>query len=165
MIVALFRTENALSHALHRLRDARIGPLETYTPAPLRDERVFSPIPMVILAAGLFGAAASFALQAYSSIVAYRFDIGGRPPFAWPSFTPTVFENAVLVAIGAGFAAFMIVNRLPKLYDPVDEAAAMRRASGDGWVLCLRNEDSGIAAHARALLDELDPASVEEVSP
>ena len=36
MIVALFRTENALSHALHRLRDARIGPLETYTPAPLR---------------------------------------------------------------------------------------------------------------------------------
>ena len=59
MIVALFRTENALSHALHRLRDARIGPLETYTPAPLRDEldafRPARPEPGALVCPNRFG--------------------------------------------------------------------------------------------------------------
>ena len=165
MIVAMFQHENTLAQALRCLRNERIGPIETYTPAPLEGEATASSIPFVVLLAGVLGAAASFGVQSYSSIIAFPFPVGGRPQFAWPSFTPTIFENAMLVAIVAGFAAFMIVNGLPKLYDPVDEAPSMRQASQNSWILCLRNEDHATLARARVLLGELGPVSVEEVPP
>ena len=163
MILAMWAEEDGLSTALARFRDERIGPLETYTPAPLQDEAASSPIPLIILVAGLLGAAASFLLQTYSFTIAYPFDIGGRPQFAWASFIPTVFENAVLVAIAAGFVAFMVINRLPHLYDPVDESDAMRRATRDRWFLQVATEDPAVLARARDLLDNLHPVSIEEL--
>ena len=135
MILALFDDEAGLARALERFREARIAPIETYTPAPLQGEPVHSPIPLAMLVAGLAGAAASFALQSYSLTNAYPFPVGGRPQIAWPSFIPTAFENGVLLAIAAGFLAFMLINRMPRLYDPVDESDLMRRASRDGWLL------------------------------
>ena len=150
MMLAMFEHEAGLSHALERLREAEVGPLETYTPAPLQDAAEASPVPLIILAAGLLGAAGSFALQSYSGEVAYPFEVGGRPLFAWASFVPTVFENGVLIAIVAGLMAFMVINRMPRLYDPVDEWDAMRRASRDRWfVQVASNGRCGAGARAR----------------
>ena len=162
MILAMFANEAGLARALRCLREAKLGPLETYTPAPMQDEPAASPIPLVILAAGLLGAAASFGLQTYSLTLAYRFKVGGRPQFAWASFIPTVWENAVLVAIAAGFAAFLAINRMPRLYDPVDEFDAIRRASRDRWFLQVATEDAPTLERARALLGGLGPITVEE---
>ena len=164
MMLALFRQEAVLADALRRLREARIGPLETYTPAPLQDAPAVSPIPAIILLAGLLGAAASLALQTYSFTIAYPFPIGGRPQFAWPSFIPTVFENAVLLAVAAGFAAFMLINRMPRLYEPVDEADVMREVSREGWVVAVRSDDAGVLDHARSILHKLNPERIEEVA-
>ncbi len=157
----MFAEQDGLVKALQRLREARIGPLETYTPAPLEGESTASPVPLIILAAAVVGAAASFALQSYSAVWAYPFDGGGRPDFAWPSFIPTVFENAVLVAIAAGFVAFMAINRLPRLYDPVDESDAIRRASRDRWFLQVATDDPAMLDRAHLLLAGLHPVSVE----
>lgn len=164
MIVALFPHESGLVHATGKLREAGIGALETYTPAPLQGETEISSIPVIILIAGLVGGLASLGLQTYSYTIAYPFDIGGRPQFAWPSFTPTVFENAVLLAIVVGFIAFMIINRFPKLYDPIDEAAAMREVSRDGWVLAIRGADAEARRRASTMLLDLGALSVEEVA-
>lgn len=164
MIVAMFDRESELKSALGRLRTAGFVSIETYTPAPLDGEDTASPIPAVILIAALIGGAASFGLQVYSSTVAWPFDIGGRPGFSWPSFIPTAFENAVLIALVAGFAAFMIVNRLPRLYDPVDEAVSLREASGDRWCLSVRG-DKETLLNARVLLRLCRPARIEEVPP
>jgi hypothetical protein len=161
MILGLFRKEDQLLEALRRLREAGIGPLETYTPAPLHDEPALSPIPVIVLVAALLGAAASLALQTYSYTIAYPFPIGGRPQFAWVSFVPTVFENAVLVAIATGFVAFMVVNRMPRLYDPIDEADAMREVSRDGWAVAVRGKDGD---HARRLLEAMNPDMIEEIA-
>ena len=163
MIVALFEHPEALRAALRHLRAAGIAPLETYTPAPLEDDDTRSPIPAIVLAAGLLGAAASFALQSWSSLVAYPFDIGGRPNFAWPDFIVTAFENAVLLAVMAGFGAFLVINRMPLLFDPVDNAGALRRASSDGWVVAVRSTEAATLDRARALLGTLHPARIEDV--
>lgn len=163
MIVAMFAEEAGLARALHRLREAGVGPIETYTPAPMQDAPTTSPIPLIILVAGILGGAGSFWLQAWSSSVAYRFDIGGRPHVAWASFVPTVWENAALVAVVAGFVAFMVINGLPRLYDPVDEAASMRRASRDRWVLQVASRDDATLDRARHLLAGLGPVLVEEL--
>ncbi len=163
MIVAMFHREDSLVHALERLRSARVGPVETYTPAPLRNEDTASPIPLIILLAGLLGAAASFGLQTYSYTVAYPFPIGGRPNFAWASFIPNAFENAVLIAVAAGFLAFFVINRMPRLHDPVDEAPSLRAASSDGWFLSVRSEEPAVLDQARRLLREAQAARIEEV--
>ena len=163
MILALFRHEAGLAEALRHLRDARIGPLETYTPAPLQDEPAASPTPVIILLSGLLGAGASMLLQTYASVVAYPFPIGGRPQFAWASFIPTVFENAVLIAVVAAFAAFMLINRLPRLYEPIDEAEVMREVSRDGWVVAIKSTDARVVKDARAVLASLNPERIEEI--
>ncbi len=163
MILAMFADEAGLARALTRLREAHVGPLETYTPAPLSDAPTGSPIPMIVLGAGLLGAAASFGLQTYSFTQAYEFHIGGRPEFAWPSFIPTTFENAILVAIAAGFLAFFAICGLPKHYDPVDESDAMRRASRDRWFVQVRSENLEILQAATTILSGMHPVSIEEL--
>lgn len=163
MIVALFNDQDALRHALHRLREEQIGPLETYTPAPLEGESEQSPIPLIVLLSGLLGAAASFGLQTWSSVVAYPFDVGGRPQFSWPPFIVTAFENAVLVAIVGGFLAYFVINRLPCLYEPVDEAESLRSVSTDGWVLAVQTKKAAPLERARILLRSLNAAHIEDV--
>jgi hypothetical protein len=165
MIVACFRDQAKLSDALAALQGAGIAPVESYTPAPLQDAAVHSPIPFAMLLAGLLGTAASFALQSWSFIVDYPFDIGGRPHFAWPSFIPNAFENGVLLALVTGFAGFLLVNGLPLLHDPVDEADSMRGASADAWVLAVCSDDPSVRARARALLHGLRPDHIEELAP
>lgn len=164
MMLVLFRKEELLADALGRLRRAGIGPLETYSPAPLRHEQALSPIPVIILLAAIIGAVASLALQSYSYTIAYPFPIGGRPQFAWPSFLPTMFENAVLVAVATGFVAFMLINRMPRLYEPIDEADIMREVSRNGWVVAVCSEDAGTLDHARNILHALGPERIEEVA-
>jgi hypothetical protein len=163
MIIAMFADETGLTRALRACRELGLGPLETYTPAPLEDEPATSPIPVIILGAGLIGALCSFGLQVFSSAIAFPFNVGGRPSTAWPSFIPTTWENAALIAILAGFVAFLAINRLPKLYDPVDEAASMRRVSRDRWVLRIDTRNSLARDHAHAVLAELNAILIEEL--
>ena len=162
MILGQFAHEESLPHALSVLRGAGLGPVETYTPAPLAAAESTSRLPLIILLGGVLTGAASFALQCISAMVAYPFDIGGRPGFAWPSYVPTAFENAVLGAIAAGFFGFMIINHLPRLYDPVDDIPIMRNASRDGWMLQVCATDAQEMRQARTLMLELGAIQVEE---
>ncbi len=165
MIVGQFAHEAALTQALGEMRRAQLGDVETFTPAPVVTAEGVSPLPLIILIGGLLTGAASFGLQCASAMFAYPFDIGGRPDFAWPAFVPTAFENGVLGAILAGFFGYLIINRLPRLYDPVDDVAIMRHASRDGWMLQLSGADAVGLHRARALMLELGALCVEERAP
>jgi hypothetical protein len=166
IILAAFRTEPELMRAAAGLRNARVGRIETYTPSEPESEEPpvgphFSPIPLIILLAGVLGATASFLLQTYSTTVSYPLDIGGHPNFSWPVFVPIAFENGALVAVAAGFFAFFIINRLPRLYEPIDESEAFRNASRDGYFLAIREPD---LPRARSLLEPFRPELVQELA-
>ena len=165
MLVATFPNQAALLRAARALRHTPGVVVETYTaeePAVAEGapDTTLSRIPLVILAAFLAVAAGMFALQTYATTIGYPMGIGGRPAFAWPSFIPNAFEMGVLGAIVAGFAAFLLATRMPRLWDPVDESLAIRSVMRGGNGLTVSGLD---AAEARVLLGSLHPLNIESL--
>lgn len=145
-VLGAFQSEQAFKAALPRLHEAGFVAVETYTPVAPGDEG--SVLPLVILIAGVAGAAAGFLMQAYADGVAYPLNIGGRPDFSWPAFVPIAFEIGVLSAVVAGVVGFLVANRMPQLYDPIDEATLLRRATTDRWCIAIRTEQPAEARRA-----------------
>lgn len=160
MIVATFPNEERLMHAVALLRARHAGKVETYTPTEPEYPSVHSVMPLIILICGVAGVVASFWLQVYATTTDYPLNVGGRPNLSWPAYIPTTFEMGVLWAVLGGFFGFFIVNRLPRLYEPIDETDAIRRASRDLYVVAIREPDR---ACAHEILGGLNPLTVEEV--
>lgn len=157
-LIATFATEQELVAALGDLRSAGLGTMETYTPRPLESEG--SVLPVLILTAAIVGTIASFLLQSYADTSAYPLDIGGRPDLSWPAFVPIAFENGVLAAVVAGIFGFLAVNRMPQLYEPIDECMAMRRATYDRWCVSIHTDQP---ERAREVLRRHSPTQVEKL--
>jgi len=162
-VLAAFTTESQWAAAHQRLLEARIGGIETYSPAPASASSASSALPGWVAAAGLLGALAGFGVQVYADTAAYPLDIGGRPDFSWPSFVPIAFEIGALCAVLTGFCGFFIINRLPRLYDPIDACRGMRDCMRNQWVLAVRSVDASDIDAARRVLSDSRPASLEEI--
>ena len=129
MIVAGFATEQALEHAVTAMRRERLS-FETYTSGELHKagaDSTISPLPLVMAASGVAAGIGMFLLQVYADVFAYPIDVGGRPDFSWPAFIVNAFEVGVLCAMLAGLLGYFVLNRMPALYDPVDECDGLRR--------------------------------------
>ncbi len=162
-ILVMFDSESSLCGALERLRPLQLRDLRTYTPKPLELEPPRSPLPLIVLIAGLLGGAAGFAMQVYANTAGYPLDIGGRPENSWPAFIPITFELGVLAAVLAGVFGYFAINRLPRLYDRIDELESMREATRDGWLVAIRTQDSARLAQARSIVEELRPVTIQEL--
>ncbi|MGJ0503370.1 MAG: DUF3341 domain-containing protein [Methylocystis sp.] len=163
-LTASFLSEETALEALARLDDAHLGDAQLFSPVPPSEAPMRTRLPAIALAMGLLGGAAAFGLQSYANVEAYPLDIGGRPPFSWPSFIPIAFGAGVLTVvlttvIGAGALCGFL-----RYYDRVDETRAIRDAMIDRWVIVLRTANSEALTTARELLKQSSGArAIEEV--
>lgn len=162
-VIASFDKVEDLVAAARRLKPL-VASLDAYTPHPVEalDELLdlpASPLPPVMLIAGLFGAAGGFLLQLWAAS-AYPVNVGGRPIDSWPAFIPSTFELGILTALLVGFAAYLVATRLTQLYHAVFAAPGFERAAQDRYLLTVRGRSRDEVA---ALLLPLRPRRLVEL--
>ena len=142
--MAEFETPDALQAAYEALRAQGYSRLDTWTPYPIKGllkTRAESPVPAIMLVAGLLGGSLGYLVQWWVNVRAYRIDVGGRPLHSAPAFIPIAFESAVLAAAITGFAAMLWLSGLPRLHHPVFDVDGFERASVDRFWLGVDDAD------------------------
>jgi hypothetical protein len=167
-LVAEFETPEQLIEAARQAHNAGYRKMDAFTPFPVeglgealghRDIWV----PLMMLVAGLGGAALGFIFLVFCVTWDYPLNVGGKPPLSWPMFIPITFEIGVLLASLTGVAGMIVINGLPRPHHPLFDAPNFDRASADRFFLCIESSDRIFDLQAtRLFLERLSPASVAE---
>jgi hypothetical protein len=148
-IFAEYPSMDALLSAIDRLRALGHRSLDVRAPYAGDELRRAlghrrSHLPWIVLAGGLLGAGAAYALQWFLVAHLYPLNTGGRPPHMPLAFLVIAFEMGVLGAALSGFAAFLWQARLFRLYDPSFEVEGIESASVDRfWLRLATPNDDG----------------------
>lgn len=168
-LMAAFNDEAALLHAVHHARQAGYREMRAYTPFPVDGlAEALGPrrnwLSWLTLGGGVVGGIIGYGMQYYSAVIAFPFDVGGRPPHSWPAFIPVTFEMAILVAAGAALVGMLLLNGLPQPYHPVFNVPEFELASQTRFFLCIRATDPKFhLERTRRFLQALGAPLVREV--
>jgi hypothetical protein len=158
-LLAEFATPTDLYHACERVRDAGFKRWDAHTPFPVHglDKAMGlkrSPLPWIVLVAGLTGAALGFALQWWVHAVEYPLVISGKPFFAWPAMIPITFELGVLFAAFGAVFGMLGLNRLPMHHHPLFQSKLFERVTDDSFFISIESWDPQFDAKATGKLLE-----------
>lgn len=148
-IVAEFETHERIVNAARELRTEGYGPLDAYTPYPMRElESALgmrrSPINWVVFPCALIAAGLAYFLQYWTNAVDYRLEVGGRPPHSPLAFVPITFEMGVLFSALTAVITLALWSKLPRLWQPVFEIPGFDRASIDRFFLWIPDGDTAL---------------------
>lgn len=134
--------------AIDALRANGYRRLETFTPfdLPELDDHLAlgrSRLPLFVLACGIAGLVASYAIQWWANVHKYPLNIGGRPVNAVPAFVLATFEGAILGAALGAFFGLLLWLRLPDYSSPLENVAEFKRASTDRFLILVGGIQSG----------------------
>jgi hypothetical protein len=167
LLLAEFETPDAILGAAKRVRDAGYEKWDVHTPYPvhgmdaamgLSDSR----LGWIVLGSGLTGLLAAVSMMQWMNGYDYPLVIGGKPPAAYASMVPIMFEFTVLLAaFGATFGMFGL-NRIPRHHHPVFYSERFEACSNDKFFISIEAEDEHFDPNAtRAFLERLEPSWVE----
>jgi len=167
-IAAEFEDADQLVTAAHAARETGYRRMEAYSPYPIKELDEIIPswnlLPTVVFVAGVLGAFTAFYLQYFIAAIVFPTNIGGRPLNSWPSFIVITFELTVLFASCAAFFGMLFFAGFPALYHPMFRVPTFRRASDDGFFLCIEGRDARFDPDGTArFLQTLDPVNVWEI--
>jgi hypothetical protein len=157
---AEFESPEPATNALATLKSLGYLDIETYSPFPLTYADARAPRGSFVLGAlafggGLCAAAAAYLIQWYANVASYALNIGGRPVHAAAAFVPSTFESICLVAAMAVCVGFLVLERLPRLWQPIFEIDGFERSSVDRfWIVVQLQHRRGWLQPARHVLVE-----------
>ncbi len=170
-VIATFHTPEALMRAAAKAKSEGFRPEDALTPFPiegidgvlgLRQAGIRRPMAY----AGFSAAAFAYALEWYSSAIAYPYNSGGRPFNSWPVFLLFPFELGVLVACITGFVALLIHCGLPSPHHPLFEVRGIERATSDRFFLAVDTvKEESAENRLREILEGEGASSISEVEP
>ena len=164
-LVAIFADAGTVLNAVAPLRQARFRIDDVFSPFPIHGldqalQRRRTRLPVVTLVVGLTGLALAIALQAYTNLVDWPMNVGGKPDNSALAFIPICFELTVLLGGLGTVAAFFLRVRLFPGKRPRLPAAGI---TDDRFALVLRRpEDEPEARRAWRMLEQLGALEIEE---
>ena len=170
-LMAEYNDTDAIVEAAERAYDAGYRKIEAYSPFPVEglaeaigfQRNAIAPL---VLIAGILGAFTAFSFMYYTAVYYYPLNISGKPLFSWPSFIPITFELTVLFSASTAVFGMIILNGLPRPYNPVFNAPGFELASQDRFFLCIEATDPKFQLEeTKRFLEGLNPTSVVEVEP
>jgi hypothetical protein len=165
-LVAEFDGPEGLERAQRRLEALGYTRLRSWTPYPVRSvvtQLPESPVPWIMLVAGLSGAALGYLVQWWCNARDFPLDVGGRPFHSVPAFIPIAFESGVLAASLAGFFSILGLSGLPRLYHPIFEVDGFERASVDRFWIGVDASDPRFGDDVREVLESSGALRCERI--
>ncbi len=145
-ILAEFRNPKELIDAAKVINDNGYRNYDTFSPFPIHGmDRAMSlkksKLGWIVAGHGLAGLTGAFAMIYYMMVYDYPLNISGKSLMNIPAWIPVIFELTVLLsAFGAVFGMFFL-NGLPKLNHPLFNSENFKKATDDGFFVCIETED------------------------
>tara|TARA_Y100001935_G_scaffold168043_1_gene138475 strand:- start:20293 stop:20844 length:552 start_codon:yes stop_codon:yes gene_type:complete len=168
-ILAEFRNPKELVDVSKKIVEAGYDKFDTYSPFPIHgiDKAMSlekSKLGWIVLGHGLLGFTLAISMMYFMAVVDYPLNISGKPFFNAPAWVPITFELTVLLsAFGAVFGMFFL-NGLPKHHNPLFNVERFKKATDDGFFVCIEARDSKFHAdQVQQLLEAAGATHIEEV--
>ena len=145
-VLAEFPHPGALVHAAEATREAGYRKFDTHSPFPIHgmDKAMGlgnSKVGFFCLGGGLAGLAAGYLLQWWTGGVDYPLNISGKPFFAIEPSIPIIFELTILFAAFGAVLGMLLLNGLPRPYNPLFYSKRFIDASDDAFFLHIAAAD------------------------
>lgn len=145
-VLAEFRNPRELVDAAEMVKDSGYSNYDTYAPFPIHGmEKAMglkeSPLGWIVLVGGLAGMIGALTLMIWVMGYEYPLNISGKPYINLPIYVPITFELTVLLAAFAATFGMFALNKLPRLHNPLFNVERFKKATDDGFFVCIEASD------------------------
>jgi len=168
-ILAEFETTADILHAASLVRDAGYRRWDVFTPFPVHgmDEAMglrASKVGWFSFFGGLTGFTTGMLMIWWMNAYDYPIIVGGKPLFS-PIFSfPVAYELTILLGSFGSLFGMLILNRLPRLYNPLFRSTRFHLATHDRFFIVIEATDSKFSeTETRKLLESAGSRHIEEV--
>lgn len=169
-LLAEFKHPGDLLNAAKKTREAGYKRFDTYSPFPIHgmDGAMGlgnSKVGYFAIVGGITGLTGALLLQWWTGLVDYPMNISGKPLFAFEAATPVNFELTILLTALTAVLGMLILNGLPRPWNPLFYSKNFRRASDDGFFLQIAANDVRFdLEETRAFLAEAGAVHIELIA-
>lgn len=145
-VLAEFKNPKELIDAASTVEKSGYNKYDTYAPFPIHGmEKAMglkkSPLGWIVLAGAVAGLVGIVALMVWVMAYAYPMNISGKPFINIPIYVPIAFELTVLFSAFAAVFGMFYLNGLPRFHNPLFNVERFKRASDDGFFICIEARD------------------------
>jgi hypothetical protein len=169
LYLAEFETPDDVTHAAEKVRDAGYQNWDVHTPYPVHGMDAAmgltdSKLGWIVICAGLTGVTCAVTMIQWMNGVDYPLVIGGKPPDAYPSMVPIMFELTILLSAFAAVFGMLGLNKIPQHHHPVFNSDRFESCSDDKFFISVEATDKKFdLAKTKELLESLKPSHLELV--